>query len=952
MAAAFSPTPRTNDLTEIRSAHAADVYALLDSQATGLTDEQAASRLAQFGPNMLREIRGKPLWLKFLLNFTHVMALLLWAGGIVGFIAGLPELGVAIWAVNLINGLFSFWQEFRAERATDALRRMLPQQVRVIRDGNEQKVPAENLTPGDVILFEEGDRISADARIIKASELRIDQSTLTGESVPVRKLESAVPAADLSPAEVPNLIFAGTNVAAGTGRAVVYATGMNTEFGKIARLTQTMGEAPSPLQRELEVVTRRVTYIAVGVGVAFFFLAVLIAGMELTEGFIFTLGMIVAFVPEGLLPTVTLSLAMGVQRMAKRNALIKKLSSVETLGCTSVICTDKTGTLTQNAMTVHDLWVAGERLKVTGKGLEPEGEVQRGNSALSGPLLADVRLMLTAAGLANNARVVPPDAEHPRWTVIGDPTEAALLVAAPKAGVDLAEAANEQPRVRELPFDSRRKRMCTVHQVRDAQTRRFGYEAFVKGAPNEVLALATRLHVGGEDVPLTTELRDQVAQVNDDYARAGLRVLAIARRSLPVDGGRPASLAATFTPETVETDLTLLGLMAMMDPPRPEVTDAVQRCQTAGIRVVMITGDYGLTAESIARRVGIVHSEKPRIITGAELDKLTDAELRDALTEEVIFARVAPEHKLKVVTALQEMGHVVAVTGDGVNDAPALKKADIGVAMGITGTDVAKEAAEVILTDDNFASIVNAVEEGRGVYANIKKFATYVFTSNAPEAVPFVVFAFSGGAIPLALNIMQVLAIDLGTDLVPALGLGVEPPEPGIMRLPPRKLSDHLVTGGMLARAYLILGPVQGLAAMAAFFFMFWANGYPAGQFVNLPDSGPLYLSATAMALAAVVATQIGNVFTQRTERTSIFKVPLFSNRLIWIGVLTELILAAIIIYTPIGQAIFDTNSFPLSYWLFLFAWTPSLIVVDEIRKWVVRRGDRQRMTAAAPVVP
>ncbi|MFN8377512.1 MAG: cation-transporting P-type ATPase [Anaerolineae bacterium] len=933
-----SNSPRQEiDLLAVRSAYAEDVYGLLGTQPAGLSSAEANARIGQYGLNVLEEIKGKPLWIKFVSNFTHLMALLLWVGGIVGFIAGLPELGIAIWLVNVINGLFSFWQEFRAEKATEALRKMLPQQVRVLRDDTEQKILAEQMVPGDVIVFEEGDRISADARIVQASELRIDQSTLTGESVPVRKLQSAVPDKDLSPAEVANLIFAGTNVAAGTGRAVVFATGMNTEFGKIARLTQTMGESLSPLQREMEVVTRRVTFIAVGVGILFFFLAVLLAGMQLAEGFIFTLGMIVAFVPEGLLPTVTLSLAMGVQRMAKRNALIKKLSSVETLGCTSVICTDKTGTLTQNAMTVHDMWVGGQNLNVSGRGLEPVGEVTFEGQPLTGALMADTQFMLTAAGLVNNARLLPPEPDRLQWTIIGDPTEAALLVAAPKAGVSLSEAAEAQVRVRELPFESRRKRMSTIHQVRDAQSGRMGYVAYVKGAPNEVLALCSHLRINGEDVPLTPEQRAEVMRVNDEYARSALRVLAIATRPMAVEGGRASS--AVFTVETVETDLTLLGLMAMMDPPRSEVADAVQRCQTAGIRVVMITGDYGLTAESIARRVGIVHGEQPRIITGTELDKLSDAELQDALNSEVIFARVAPEHKLKVVSALQAMGQVVAVTGDGVNDAPALKKADIGVAMGITGTDVAKEAADVILTDDNFASIVNAVEEGRGVYANIKKFATYIFTSNTPEAIPFIIFAFSGGRIPLALNIMQVLAIDLGTDLVPALGLGVERPEPGIMNQPPRKLSDHLITRGMLMRAYVWLGPVQSLAAMAAFFFMFWMNGY-WGQFMDLPDTGALYQAATAMALAAVVTTQIGNVFTQRTERTSITKIPLFSNRLIWIGVLTELILVAIIIYTPIGQEIFKTDSFPLSYWLFLFAWTPSLVIVDEIRKYLVRRRD------------
>jgi magnesium-transporting ATPase (P-type) len=380
----------------------------------------------------------------------------------------------------------------------------------------------------------------------------------------------------------------------------------------------------------------------------------------------------------------------------------------------------------------------------------------------------------------------------------------------------------------------------------------------------------------------------------------------------------------------------------MMDPPRPEVAEAVEKCDRAGIRIIMITGDYGLTAESIARRIGIIRGGQPRIVTGVELDKMDENDLQQALGEEIIFARVAPEHKMRVVNALQFIGHVVAVTGDGVNDAPALKKADIGVAMGIAGTDVAKEAADVILTDDNFASIVSAVEEGRAVYANIKKFITYIFTSNAPEAVPFIFFAFSGGRIPLALNIMQILAIDLGTDMVPALALGVEAPEPGLMDAPPRSLKEHLITPALLRRAYIWLGSVQGLAAMAAFYFAFWMSGY-YGRWIDLPSSGLLYLAATSMTLAAVVTTQIGNLFAQRTERASVLHIPLFNNRLLWVGIAVELLVVAAVIYVPVFQGVFGTAAFPATYWLFLFAWTPSLIVVDELRKYLLRRQARRK---------
>ena len=394
--------------------------------------------------------------------------------------------------------------------------------------------------------------------------------------------------------------------------------------------------------------------------------------------------------------------------------------------------------------------------------------------------------------------------------------------------------------------------------------------------------------------------------------------------------------------ETIERDLTFLGLVAMMDPPRQEVTEAVQKCHRAGIRIIMITGDYGLTAESIARRIGIIRGSQPRIVTGADLDAMDEEALKTALQEEVIFARVAPEHKLRVVSALKEVGHVVAVTGDGVNDAPALKKADIGVAMGIAGTDVAKEAADMILTDDNFASIVNAVEEGRAVYSNIKKFTTYIFTSNTPEAVPFVLFALSQARIPLALNVMHILSIDLGTDIMPALALGAEPPEPGVMDWPPRDLKEHVITLPLLVRAYPWLGMIQSLAAMAAFYFQYWMNGY-WGQWLDLPASGLLYRSATAMTLASVVATQIGNLFAQRTERNSVFRIGLFSNRLVWVGIATELTLISLIVYVPLFQGFIGTAAFPLKNWLFLFAWTPSLLLADELRKALLRRWERRK---------
>jgi Ca2+-transporting ATPase len=921
------------------------VFAALGSDPQGLSSTEASNRLNRYGPNVLREPPRTPLIRILLANFTHLMALLLWIGGGIAFAAQMPTLGIAIWLVNLINGLFSFWQEYKAEQATAALRRMLPSYARVRRAGEEVRILAERLVPGDVLLLAEGDHISADARLVRETELRVDQSALTGEAHPVRKTAEPVSGEGLSRVELPNLVFAGTSVVAGTGEAVVFATGMRTAFGDIARLTQSVGDQLSPLQREMERLTRAVSAIAVGVGLCFFVLAVAIAGIDLANGFIFALGMIVAFVPEGLLPTVTLALAMGTQRMARRNALVKRLSAVETLGCTTVICTDKTGTLTQNEMTVRDIWVGGRSISVSGVGYAPEGTFSDHGARLERPAEdPELRRLLLAAALCNDARLIPPDPEatpargasHDRWSIVGDPTEAALLVAARKAGIEYETEMRRMPRIRELPFDSRRKRMSVIHdrtQTPGAAHESDGFVVYVKGAPKETLALCSSFAAGDVVHPLDDPQRARILAANDQYARAGLRVLAVAQRTLN-------ALPMPCDADHIECDLTFLGLVAMMDPPRPEVESAVATCHTAGIRIIMVTGDYGLTAESIARRIGIIRAAQPRIVTGAELDSMDEAALRDALMGEVIFARVAPEHKLRVVNALRAQGHVVAVTGDGVNDAPALKQADIGVAMGRSGTDVAREAADIVLTDDNFASIVNAVEEGRAVYANIKKFATYIFTSNTPEAVPFVLFAFSGGRIPIALNVMHILSVDLGTDIVPALALGAEPPEPGVMERPPRSLHEHVVTGAMLRRAYFWLGPVQSLAAMSAFYYQYWTNGY-WGQWLDLPSSGPLYRSATAMALAAVVTTQIGNLFAQRSERLSFLRLPPTGNRLIWIGIATELILIVAIVYVPFLQEIIGTAAFDPVNWVFLALWAPALLLVDEMRKWLIARRER-----------
>ena len=911
----------------------------LKTSFQGLTQMQAQENQKNYGKNLIEEKKKKSVILIFLSNFIHLMAILLWVGGAIAFIAGMPELGVAVWLVNVINGIFSFWQEFRAEKATEALKNMLPSFVRVIRDGVEQKILAEDLVPGDIILLEEGDKISADARLIECNDLQVDQSTLTGESNPVRKMKDAVLNDNLTRAEIPNLIFAGTSVSEGNGKAVVIKIGMKTEFGKIAGLTQTMENADSPMQRELNRLTKQISLIAISLGVFFFVAAVFFVKEPIASSFIFALGMIVAFIPEGLLPTVTLSLAKAVQRMSKRNALVKKLSSVETLGSTSVICTDKTGTLTQNEMTVCNLWLAEKEYEVTGVGYGPAGEILSNGQKVTADDDKDIKSLLIGAALCSNARLLPPTEESARYTVLGDPTEACLGVVAQKAGIDISRQSELTPRLRELPFESRRKRMTTINQLEKPVdgTNRIAY---VKGAPKEVMNLSEFICVNGEVLPITEEMRKNIMEANDKYARNGLRVLAVAYRLLHKEDDIPNAMSA-YTPEIIEKNLVFVGLVVMADPPRPEVAAAVSECHNAGIRIIMITGDYGLTAESIAKRIGIIKGPNPRVVSGLELQELSDEKLKEYLKDEIIFARVAPEQKLRVVTNLQEMGEIVAVTGDGVNDSPALKKADIGVAMGIAGTDVAKEASDMILTDDNFASIVHAIEEGRAVYSNIRKFLLYILNSNMPEAVPSVMFLFSKGVIPLPLTVMQILTIDLGTDMLPALGLGTEKPEKGIMDLPPRNQKEPLLTKKLVMKAFLWYGLLASAASAFSYFFVNIQNGWPGKALASGTDL--VYIKATTMSLAAIVFMQIGAVFNCRTQTQSVFKVGIFKNKQVNIGVIFEIFLIAFLIYTPVMQSVFNTAPLDLRDWVILCIWPPLVLIIEEIRKAVVRNRNNNR---------
>ncbi|HEY5184206.1 MAG TPA: cation-transporting P-type ATPase [Actinomycetes bacterium] len=842
----------------------------LRSHPHGLRSREAARRLVAYGPNELRRTAHRNPVREFAEQLVHPLALLLWVAAGLSLVTRTPLLAGAIVLVILLNAVFAFVQERQTERAVEALSQYLPQQVVALRDDRPVEIPASELVPGDVMVLSEGNRVCADGRLLDGS-LEVDTSTLTGESLPLFRSATAsdpgVPAL-----QSPNLVFSGTTCLGGSATALVVRTGMQTELGRIAALTQLVVREPSPLELQVRRVAWLIALVAVVVAAAFIPLGALVAGLSLTDSINFAIGLIVANVPEGLLPTITLALAVGVRELARRGALVKKLSAVETLGSTSVICSDKTGTLTENRMRAVLAWtVAGEVAPI----------------AATGPASATSRLgrLGEVMSRCNTAEL---DATRPGLGT-GDPTEVALLMAAADLGAEVDLRRRTARRVGLFHFDPALRLMTSV----DRETR--GTVAHTKGAPEEVLARCTELlDANGETPPLDPDRRAELLAIMSDYAARGLRLLAAADRLLdtgPVPQQRDA----------VEQGLTFLGVVALFDPPRPEVRPAIEACHTAGIRVLVITGDHRLTAGEIARQVGI-GSDPPVALNASELDTMSDAGLDRLLAggEELILARSSPHTKMRVADALQAAGHVVAMTGDGVNDAPALRRADIGIAMGQNGTDVAREAATMVLTDDNFHTIVVAIEAGRRVYDNVRKFILYIFAHATPEVVPFLVFALSGGRVPLPLTVLQILAIDIGTETLPALALGREPAEPGIMNRPPRPRSENIITGQLLVRAWALLGGVSAALVVAAYFWVLHDGGWTPAADVSA--GSPLhytYLQATTMTFLSIVACQVGTAFAARTDHASLRQIGVFTNPLLLEGIAFELLFAAAIVTLP-----------------------------------------------------
>ena len=869
------PAPWTVEPREICTKLATDVR-------TGLSGTEARKRLEEQGPNQLTEARGKSKWRLFAEQFEGVVIWVLIAAAVLSGIMGEVVDTVAILAIVLLNAVMGFVQESRAEQSLAALRRMSSPMCKVIRDEHLLSIDTHDLVTGDIVVIEAGDRIPADARILSASpNFASEEASLTGESTAVRKSPDTLSGDGIPIADRVNMLFMGTSVVEGKGQAVVTATGMKTELGRIAGMIQTIPEEATPLQKKLDTLGRQLVMISLAL-VAIVFGAEMLRGGTFMATLLIAVSLAVAAIPEGLPAVVTIALSLGVQRMVKRHALVRKLHSVETLGSTTVICTDKTGTLTRNEMTVREIVTPRARYTLTGIGYAPVGSIQEAGQDINPQERTDLSAALTAGVLCNGAGLAQDDNET--WSVVGDPTEGAILVAAQKAGLDLPLARDINPLVAELPFDARRKSMSMVRRATPGR-----FIAYTKGAPDIVLKQCSHVLVDGQDAPMNEGLTASILHANDDMAGQALRVLAVARRSMA------EAPEEELVPEAVEHDLTFLGLIAMIDPPREEVRRAIHEAAEAGIRTVMITGDHKATAVAIARDLGFYHDDS-RALTGQELDELTDREFEEALPHIVVYARVAPEHKLRIVRAWRKRGEIVAMTGDGVNDAPAIKESDIGVAMGITGTDVTKEVADMVVTDDNFASIVAAVEEGRAIYDNILKFVQYLLSCNLGEIV--LMFVASVIGLPAPLIPVQILWMNLATDSLPALALGVDPAVDGLMTRHPRKPDAPLLTKTR-RNDMIIQGALIALCSLAAFVFVLYVEREDLSR-------------ATTMAFTVMVLAELFQAFNARSLYESSFSRHLHRNpSLIW-AVFGSFALQMILIYVPFLHRIFGTESLSL----------------------------------------
>ena len=885
-----------------------EVAQSLDTSLTsGLSSGSAQSKLETFGPNELKEQEGKSFLQKLIAQFSDFLILILIAAALISVFVGEAKDAIVIMSIVIVNALLGLYQEGKAEKALEALKKMASPTAKVLRDGNPQEISSSQLVPGDLVILETGDIIPADLRLVESSNLKVEEASLTGESVPVEKRAQETYSEEVSLGDRHNMAYMSTIITYGRGKGVVVETAEGTEIGKIAAMIQTFEEEPTPLQKKLNQLGKVLGMTTIAVCVAVFGIG-LLQGREVLEMFMISISLAVAAIPEGLPAIVTIVLAIGMNKMVERNAIVKKLLAVETLGATSVICTDKTGTLTQNEMTVVKVLADNKLIEVEGTGYEPVGDFKLEGSTITTNESSGLKLLLTIAALANDAKL---DNSSGMYRIIGDPTEGALVTLAGKAGIDSAELNHMYKRIEEIPFDSERKMMTTFHDMPNDE----GVSSFTKGAPDIIIGRCNRIILDGRVREFTPELKSEVLRVNSDLSRAALRVLAFAFKEY-------ASLPADPSPDKNESEMIFVGLTGMIDPPRPEARDAIALCKKAGVNAIMITGDYKETAFAIAKDLGMADTEDQAMM-GEKLDGMSDEELQEVVKNTKVFARVSPEHKVRIVSALRANGDIAAMTGDGVNDALAIKKADIGVSMGITGTDVAKNTAEMILTDDNFASIVAAVEEGRIIFSNIKKFVYFLLSCNIGEIL--LVFTSILMNLPVPLLPIQLLWLNLVTDSFPALALGVEKGEPDIMNQPPRNPDEAILDKRMLVGVTFQAIAVAA-ASLSAYLLALRMYGLE-----NIEE-------ARTITFATLIVAELLRAYSSRSQKFTLAKIGVFSNKSMVYATLGAFLLLLAVIYIPFMNGIFYT--FPLTFvdWEIVLSFAFIPLVVGELTKVVMAK--------------
>jgi Ca2+-transporting ATPase len=918
-----------HSLDQLAAMSPLEVCAALQTAPHGLDEAEARKRRERYGPNAIADTLPISTFRRLAASFINWISLILLIAGLLAFLSDTPVIGWVILVVAFLNGIFTAWQEYLAERAIAALRQLLPATAYVRRAGQVRQIPTTDVVPGDILPLKPGTVVVADGYLISSEGLRVKQTALTGNAAPVTKVAGAMPDPTLALVERPNILLAGTVVFEGQGSLVAIHTGMQTLLGTIAESTAALRAEPSPLGQALNTLAATITRVAIVAGLGAFLLTVLGQQFTIQAGIIFAIGMIVAFVPEGLLPTVTLALALARRRLARYGVLVRRLAGVESLSSATVLCADRVETLTSTTLTVSAIWAGGRVYTTTGSDYRPEGAFLYERALVRVASEPDLTAVLRAAVLCNNSRLMPPDASHPDWYIVGDALEGALLATAARGGINEASLGHRIVRLQSFPYEPRRQLGSVVVAIERDGKRELS--AYVRGTGRAVLSICVRIQYHGIIRDLDDTMRQEIEDAIDEYARKGQRVVAFATRSVeePLEG-------IMWRARDIERDLTFLGFATLQEPPQPEVVQLIEGCRKAGIRVIIVTGAYGLTAEAIARRVGLIDAPHVQIVTGADLDAMSSANLGLILAplEDVIFAQLDATHKRRIVEALQQRGEIVAFLGDSINDAPALRQAEIGVVVSASGTAVALAAADIVLNAQHPAGLLLAIEEGRAIFANIQKLAAYIFAHNVAEAAVIVVSVIAGA--PLPLTVLQVLAIDVGTELLPSVALSTEPPEPGILEQPPRPRTAPLLDRETLLRTFAMLGMLEGALALLAFFTVYWSAGWRPGM--PMESSGEIYAQATTLTYMAIVMAQVGVAFASRTRRSSVFRIGLFTNRALVVGTLLSVVLMLALVYIEPLATLFNFVPPQPEHWVMLACFPVIMLFADEIFKWWRRR--------------